>query len=89
MQYFMVILPYTRMDHKIYNKTHFKSFINKEWGKEKVECTVLSKRNLVREVVGWAYVLFKCSSAHVYRGLCSHVTHPCRLYGRYTCTCKA
>lgn len=72
-----MILPCARTDHKIYNETHLKSFINKEKGEEekKGRCTGLSESNIVRESEVGISTFFKGRLVHAHRGLQNHNMH--------------
>lgn len=45
------------MDHKMHNETHLRSFISKEWGKERVGCTHWLERNMERACGRCVYFL--------------------------------
>lgn len=76
----MCCLPCVRPDHKIYNKIHFKSFINKgKVGKRRV-CAALSGRNMGERGNGAGVFTLKGSSGHVYRTY-NATPQPYRLHG--------
>lgn len=71
------ILPCMRMDHKIHNRAHFKSFIDKEKRRERGGCTGLPEGNVVREW-GSGHAHYLRPFSQWTQGLCSQVMHRLR-----------